>query len=56
MPLINCEINLILTWPANCFITASDIDGQVPKSAITDAKLYVPVITFWTQDNVNLSN
>ena len=23
MPLINCEVNLILTWPKNCVITNS---------------------------------
>ena len=23
MPLINCEINLILTWSANCFISSN---------------------------------
>ena len=27
MRLINCEINFILTWSANCFTTANAIDG-----------------------------
>ena len=24
MPLINCEINLILTWSANCVVSEGD--------------------------------
>ena len=54
MLLINSEINLILTWLANCFIIASAIDGQVLTFAITDNKLYVPVVTLWTKINVKL--
>ena len=54
MLVINCEINFILTWLANCFIIASAIDGQVPTFAITNNKLYVPVVTLWTQNNVKL--
>ena len=54
IPLINCEINLILTWSANCFIIANAIDGQITTFAITDTKLYVPVLTLSTQDNAKL--
>ena len=54
MPLIDCEINLILTWSANIFIIVNTIDGQVPTFAISDTKLYVPVVTLLTQDNVKL--
>ena len=43
MPLINCEVNLILTWSSTCVITNSTRAGRF---AITDTKLYVPVITF----------
>ena len=49
--LINCEVNLILTWPSTCVITNSTGAG---KFAITDTKLYVPVITLSTQDNSKL--
>ena len=52
MPSINCEINLILTWSANCFIVAGTVANQVPTFAITDRKIYVPVVTLSTQDNV----
>ena len=51
MPLINCEVNLILTWSKDCVITNSE--GEA-KFAITDKKLYVPVITLSTQDNAKL--
>ena len=45
MPLINCEVNLTLTWSSTCVIT--NFTGA-RKFAITDAKLYVPVITLST--------
>ena len=54
MPLINCEINLILTWSANCFIAANAIDGEVPTFTITDAKIYVPVVTLLSQENTKI--
>ena len=54
MPLINYEIELILTWPANCVIIYTDIDNQVPTFTITETDLYVPVVTLSTQDNVKL--
>ena len=44
MPLINCEINPLLTWSANC-VTSSSAQNQGATFAITDAKLYVPVVT-----------
>ena len=42
--LINCEINLNLTWSANCFIVANAIDLSVPPFTITDTRLYVSVV------------
>ena len=62
MPLINCEINLILTWSENCVLTSKatrDADPAVaainnPTNAtfkITDTKLYVPVVTLSTEDD-----
>ena len=41
MPLINCEVNLILTWSKDCVIT--NFTGEV-KFKITETKLYVPVV------------
>ena len=54
MPLINCEINLILTKSNRCFIIDDPIANQQPTFTITDAKLYVPVVTLSTQDNAKL--
>ena len=51
MPLINCEINLILTWSEDCIISSAT--GKA-KFKITDTKLYVPVVTLSTQDNAKL--
>ena len=51
MPLINCEVNLLLTWSKDCVITNST--GE-EKFAITETKLYVPVKTLSTQDNAKL--
>ena len=51
MPLINCEINIILSWQSACVITNSTNAG---KFAITDKKFYVPVVTLSTQDNAKL--
>ena len=42
MYLINCEVNLILTWSANCVITYTNIADQIPTFTITKTKLYVP--------------
>ena len=50
-PLINCEVNLILTWSSTCVITNSTGAGTFK---ITDTKLYVPVVTLSTQDNSKL--
>ena len=50
MSLINCEINLILTWFANCVISSAAAN-QAAIFAITDTKLYVLVVTLSTQDN-----
>ena len=54
MPLINCEVNLILTWSENCVIVSTDVAGQNAIFAITDTKLYVPVITLSQEDNTKL--
>ena len=48
MPLINCEVNLILTWSSTCVTTDSNSAGIF---TITDTKLYVPVVTLSTQEN-----
>ena len=51
MLLINCEVNLILTWSKDCVITNSEGEG---KFKVAETKLYVPVVTLTTQDNAKL--
>ena len=45
IPLINCEIELILTWSRNCVIISTNIANQIPTFTITETNLYVPVVT-----------
>ena len=54
MPLINCEIELILTWSENCIIIYTDVANQNPTFTIPETNLYVPVVILSTQDNVKL--
>ena len=49
MPLINCEVNLILTWSSTCVLIATGVQNQNATFAITDTKLYVPVVTLSTK-------
>ena len=51
MLLINCEVNLFLTWSRDCAITNSTSEGTF---TITETKLYVPVVTLSIRDNVKL--
>ena len=51
LPLIDCVINLILTWSANCVISKGD---RAATLEITDKKFYVPIVTLSTQDNKKL--
>ena len=50
-PLINCEINLVLTWSKDCVISSAT--GET-KFRITETKLYVLFVTLSTQDNGKL--
>ena len=69
MPLINCEVELILTWFKNCVLIdkltrdanygADPIVRKIdnPKNAtfqITDTKLYVPVVTLSKENDTKL--
>ena len=65
--MINCEIELILTWSKNCVLADmterdagnnNDLPAIVAPNGlefqITDRKLYVPVVTFSTEYNKKL--
>ena len=54
MPLINCEVNLILTSSENCVIFYTNVANQNLTFEITETRLYVPVVTLSTQDNAKL--
>ena len=51
MPLIDCEVNLILTLSSTCDITNATDAGIFTTS---DKKLCVPVVTLSTQNNAKL--
>ena len=51
MPLINCKVELSLKWIENCVLTVAN----TATFKITDAKIYVPVVTLSAEDNVKLS-
>ena len=65
IPLINCEVELILTWSKNCVLadmTESAVQGGdptivVPSGAtfkITDTRLYVPVVTLSKENDIKV--
>ena len=56
MPLVNCKIDLELTWHKDCIISnVNAAAGQVVSFMITNTKLYVPVVTLSTKDINNLT-
>ena len=54
MPLVNCEIKRQLKWSKNCILVAGTVGNQNPIFQINDTKLYVPVVTLSTQENIKL--
>ena len=62
MPLINCKIELSLKWIENCVLTTAALDANADDTGadsatfkITDAKLYLPIVTLSAEDNAKLS-
>ena len=51
MPLINCKVEISLKWYEICLLTAA----TTATFTITDAKLYVPIVTLTVEDNSKLS-
>ena len=54
MPLINCKVELILTWSADCAIIYTGVAKQLLTSRITETNLYIPVVALSTEDNAKL--
>ena len=48
MPLINCRVELSLNWYVRCLLTVAN----TASFKITDAKIYVPIVTLSSEDNV----
>ena len=54
MPLMNFEVELILTSSENCVIISTNVGDQNPTFTITETNLYVPVVTLSTQYNTTI--
>ena len=54
MLLINCAINLDLSWSKNCILAVTDVANQVTTFSVTDTKVFLPVVTSSTHDNAKL--
>ena len=62
MPFIKCKIHLELNWNNNCVMYGADTyaggnnaNDRETTFQITSTKLYVPIVTLSTKDNVNLT-
>ena len=53
MPLINCEIDLIVTSSVKC-VLSSVTANQAITFAIADIKVYIPILVLSTEDNAKL--
>ena len=59
MPLINCKVEISLNWIENCILTVNpNANNNINKATFTiaDAKLYIPIVTLSSEDNVNYQN
>ena len=54
IPLINCKVELSLKWIENCVLTTA-ANANKATFEITDAKIYVPIVTLSIEDNAKLS-
>ena len=52
MPLINCKTEFSLKWYEECILSSA---ATAATFTVTDAKLYVPIVTLRTEDNTKLS-
>ena len=53
MPLINCKVHLDLSWTKNSVMSSV---ATATTFQITSTKLYVPVVTLPTKENMKLTN
>ena len=50
MPFINCKVEISLKWIERCLLTVA----STATFTITDAKIYVPIVTLSSEDNTKL--
>ena len=62
MPLINCKVELSLNWIKSCVLTSAALGCNANATGadsatfkITDAKLYIPIVTLSAEDNAKLT-
>ena len=56
MPLVNCKVDLELSWTKDCVISSNNAAADnVVSFKNTDTKLYVPIVTLSTKYNSNLT-
>ena len=63
IPLINCEVELILTWSKNCVLADMTVNADADLAIVApsgatfntkEAKLYVPVVTLSKENDLKL--
>ena len=57
IPLINCEVEIILTWSKNCVLADMTAANNPPTGLefqIKDTKLYLPVVTLSKENDIKL--
>ena len=57
IPLINCEVEIIVTWTKNCVLADMTVANNPPTGLefqMTDTKLYVPVVTLSKENDIKL--
>ena len=53
--MINCKFSFELTWTKDCVLSNNAGDGGDVSFKIKNTVLYVPIVTLFTKDNVNLT-
>ena len=61
IPLINCEVELILTWSKNCVLAYMTVDATADPAIVVPSggkfkikKLHVPVVTLSEENDIKL--
>ena len=52
LPLLNCEVQLDSTWTKDCVLIEHHNNIKKANFMTTSTKLYLPVVTFFINDNI----